>query len=101
MLLHLTAIHSENNCPAYHEETVSRLMQSLERREDLARQYNIRLHYMVSAAPEHAFYMLLETDNVAKVSKFVMELLLVPHDFKLTIVQPIEDLVGTWNPASK
>jgi hypothetical protein len=101
MLLHVTAVHSENNCPAYHQEKLAGMMQSLEKREDLARQFNIRLHYMVSAAPEHSFYALLETENFPSVSRFLMEMLPLPHDFKITVVQSAEDLVSAWKPVAQ
>ena len=101
MLLHVTAVHSPDNCPAYHQEKLTEVMSSLERREELARQYNIRLHYMASAAPEHVFYCLLEADSIPTVSRFLMEVLPVPHDFKLSVVQSVDELVSTWKPVAK
>ncbi len=101
MLVHVTAVHSENNCPGYHHDTLPGMMEALERREDLARQYNIRLHYMVSAAPEHSFYALLETENFPSISRFLVELLPVPHDYKITLVQSADDLVSNWKPVAQ
>ena len=40
MLLHVTAVHSEDNCPAYHRDKLAGMMESLERREELARQFS-------------------------------------------------------------
>lgn len=101
MLLHVTAVHTENNCPAYHHEMLSAIMESLEKREELAKQYNMRLHYFLSAAPEHSFHALIETDNFPSVSRFLMELLVVPHDYKITLVQSAEELISTWKPVSQ
>lgn len=101
MLLHVTAVHSPDNCPAYHREKLSEVMSGLEKREELARQFNVRLHYMASAAPEHRFYALLECDTIPMVSRFLTEVLPLPHDFEISVVQSVDELVSTWKPVTQ
>jgi len=51
MLIHVTATHSEDNCPGYNMELIPSVLKGLEAREDIAKRRNVKLLGLWSAAP--------------------------------------------------
>jgi hypothetical protein len=53
MLFHVTATHSEDNCPGYNAELIPAVLKGLEKREAIAKRRKVKLVGFWSAAPEH------------------------------------------------
>ena len=90
----MTATHTEENCPGYHSERMPALIEGAEKMGDLAKELNVKVHFMLNGAPEHVFYALLETDSVARVGRFMIGGLLITSSFKVTAVQPLEETIA-------
>ena len=67
MLFHVTATHSADNCPGYNRELMPPMLEAIEGSSDLATELGIKGHFMVSAAPKHVSYILLETDDSSRI----------------------------------
>ena len=91
MLFHVTMTHTEDNCPIYHREKMSGVLEAQENLEQLGRELNVKLHYFTWCAPEHIAFVLLEADALSAVSQFVFS---IPMPQKIKIV-PVEHLHDT------
>ena len=67
MLFHVTATHSADNCPGYNRELMPPMLEAIEGSGDLAIELGIKVHFMVSAAPKHVSYILLETEDSSRI----------------------------------
>ena len=94
MLFHVTATHTEENCPAYNLDRMPELIKAGERSEEMAKQLNIKVHFFVNGAPEHVFYALLEADNPASVAQFMGQGMPIRSSFKVTPVQHLEETLA-------
>ena len=92
MLFHLTMTHSEENCPAYDSGTMAKLAELELKRDDLTKDIGIKVHYMVSAAPGHVFYALVETDSVTSIALFT-NAFPSRQSFQVTPVISLADLI--------
>lgn len=97
MLLHVTVTHSARDCPLYNSDGILPVVDALEKRNDLAETYGITLYWMVSGAPEHISYALLESDHIDKVTQFLHEVFITPSSFKITPVQAMKDIIPVWS----
>jgi len=93
MLIHVTATHSEDNCPGYNMELIPAVLKGLEAREEIAKKHGVKLLGLWSAAPEHVFYLLLEANSAHDVDLFVTEAAPFKQAYKLTPVITGEELV--------
>ena len=93
MLIHVTATHSEDNCPGYNMELIPSVLKGLEAREEIAKRRNVKLLGLWSAAPEHVFYMLVEANSSHDVDLFVTEASPFKQAYKLTPVITGDELV--------
>ena len=93
MLFHVTATHTTGNCPGYHREKMPAVVTALENLEATAKELGVKAHFLVSGAPEHVTFALLEADSPAAVTRFLTT---IPfeQDFKVTAVQPEEELLA-------
>ncbi len=69
-LLHATITHSDKDCPLYNRGTILPVVDALKKRDDLAQKHGITLYWMVSGAPEHVSYALLESEYIDKSHSF-------------------------------
>ncbi len=93
MLVHVTATHSEDNCPGYNLELIPNVVKGLEAREQIAKKYGVKLLGFWSAAPEHTFYLLLESNSLHDVDMFVTESAPFKQQYRVTPVITAEELV--------
>ena len=93
MLFHITATHTEENCPGYNLETIPDVLKGLERREEIAREQNVKLLGFWSAALTTVFYMLLETDSLHNIDQFVTQSAPFKQGYKVTPVLTADELV--------
>ncbi|MBI1886752.1 MAG: hypothetical protein HYS09_10655 [Chloroflexi bacterium] len=93
MLIHVTATHSEDNCPGYNTELIPEVMKGLEAREEIARRRNIKLLGLWSAAPDHTFYALLEANSLFDIDLFFEDVTPFKQGFKVTPVITADELV--------
>jgi hypothetical protein len=104
LLLHVVVTHTEDHCPGYNPKMIPHLIQSFGKMKALEKKYDTKAHFVVSGGPDHVFFFLLESDNIAMVEKFLWELITIPSSFRITPVQKIEDFVaslGPWQEQSK
>ena len=66
MLFHITATHTEDNCPGYNRELMPPMLDAIEGSGDLAKELGLNILFMVSAAPKHASYILMKQRIVQK-----------------------------------
>ncbi|MFQ5761595.1 MAG: DUF3303 domain-containing protein [Candidatus Bathyarchaeia archaeon] len=91
MLFHVIATHTAENCPGYDLKKMGpQTLAAAEKMNETAKQLKVKVHFILSAAPEHTMYALLEADSLVAVSDF---LIAMPfrQDFKVTPVVHIKD----------
>jgi len=93
MLLHVTATHSEDNCPGYNLELIPSVLKGLEAREEIAKRHNVKLLGFWSGAPDHVFYMLVDANSAHDVDLFVTEAAPFKQGYRLTPVITGDELV--------
>ena len=71
MLFHITATHTEDNCPGYNRELMPPMLDAIEASGDLAKELGLNILYMVSAATNQASYKLMETEYRSKIGAWV------------------------------
>jgi Domain of unknown function (DUF3303) len=94
MLFHITATHSEDNCPGYNMEIIPDVLKGLERREEIAREQNVKIIGMWSAAPEHVFYMVVEANSVHDIDQFVTQSAPFKQDYRVSPVLTADELAA-------
>ena len=55
MLFHVTLSHTVDNCPIYQKEMFPKLIVAAEGLEGLAKELNVKKHFLTASAPEHIF----------------------------------------------
>ena len=93
MLFHVTATHTTENCPAYHRERMPALVAAMENQGSVANELGVKVHSMLSGAPEHVSFMVLEADSPTAIAQFTSSLPF-EQDFKVTAVVPEEELLA-------
>ena len=93
MLFHVTATHTTGNCPAYHRERMPVMVAAMEQQGSVANQLGVKVHSMLSGAPEHVTFMVLEADSPTSIAQFTSSLPF-EQDFKVTPVVPEEELLA-------
>ena len=93
MPIHVTATHSEDNCPGYNMELIPTVLKGLEAREEIAKKHGVKLLGFWSAAPDHVFYLLVDADSAHDVDMFVTESTPFKQAYRLTPVMAADELV--------
>lgn len=93
MLFHVTATHSEDNCPGYNAELIPGVLKGLEARDKIAKSHNVKLVGFWSAAPEHTFYAIVEGDNLSDIDRLFDEATPFKQGFRVTPVITAAELV--------
>jgi hypothetical protein len=94
MLIHVTAKHTEDNCPGYNLELAPDVIKGLEAREEIAKRHNVKLLGMWSAAPDHVFYWLVDANSAHDVDMLMTEATPFKQSFDLTPVMTGDELVS-------
>jgi hypothetical protein len=68
------------------------MRQALANRNEIGERHQVGLHWLLSTAPDHTFYTLVEADSQVNVDVFLRELLPVPHANRVTPVITAEQL---------
>lgn len=93
MLIHVTATHSEDNCPGYNVELIPDAIKGLESREEIAKRHNVKLLGLWSGAPDHVFYWLVDANSSHDVDLLMTEAAPFKQAYKLTPVITGDELV--------
>ena len=93
MLFHVTMTHSEDNCPGFDAALIPQVVGAIERREEIAKKHSVKLHWLVSAAPDHHFFALLEGDSLFHIELFLTESIPFKQAFEVRPVIDADDLV--------
>ena len=93
MLFHVTATHTTENCPGYHREKMPQVVAAMENLEALAKELNVKIHSLLSGAPEHVSFMVLEADSPAAITRLLSSVP-IEQDFKVTAVVPEQELIA-------
>ena len=94
MLLHVTMTHTVDDCPGYGLDKMPEFVAGWENRGEAAKQWNVKLLFLVEGLPEHVAYALLEADSANAVAQFLIQVMSYRADFKVTPVEHAEDLVA-------
>ena len=74
MLFHVTLSHTVDNCPIYQKEMFPKVIEAAEGLEGLAKELNVKIHFLTLSAPEHIYFALLEADTLSAISRLVMSM---------------------------
>ena len=91
MLFHVTATHTEENCPGYHRERIPAILEAAGKIGELEKKFNVKVKLILNAAPEHDFFIILEADSPFGLAQFILEAIPIPSSFKVTAVQTLEE----------
>jgi hypothetical protein len=101
MLFHVTATHTEDNCPGYNVEIIPEVLKGLESREKIARARGVKIVGFWSAAPEHTFYALVEGNNLSDIDMLFTEATPFKQAFRVTPVITAAELVKLGREIAK
>jgi hypothetical protein len=92
MLFHVTITHTAENCPGFNPELQAKSLEVGEKIPEMAKESNIKLHFMVSGLPEHVEYALLEAASPSDLAMFLAQ---YPDKVyvKVTAVEHMADLM--------
>ena len=93
MLFHMTATHTEDNCPGYNPELMPAMVEAIEKSDAVAGDLGIKVHFLVNAAPEHVTYALVETDDSSRLALWTTSFPF-KQDFKITPVRREAELAA-------
>jgi len=93
MLFHVTMIHSEDNCPAYHTEWMPEVLASMERLEEKGKELNVKAHALLWGAPAHVAFAVLEADSLGAIGRYLNSIA-IKQDFEITPVENLNDVVA-------
>ncbi len=84
--------HSVEDCPGYNKEKMKEMREAGQNMEQLAEELNVKVHFLVNAAPAHVVFALLETDDYSSIFKLLNNVPL-RQDFEITPVMHQKDLM--------
>lgn len=90
MLYHVSATHSPDNCPLYDSDVQEELQEGMAASAHLARELGVTIHFLVSAAPDHVFYSLLEADDFTAIQR-VLAAVPLRQEFTITPVVSLHE----------
>ena len=69
---HVTMTHTPDNCPGYWPpEKQAELYAQADKIMEAAKELKVKVHFILSGAPEHVNYALLEANDIIAVNNFV------------------------------
>ncbi len=93
MLFHVTMTHSEDNCPGFNPELIPAVAGAIEKREEIMKRHGVKLHWLVSAAPDHHFFALVEGDSLFNIELALTESIPFKQAFEVRPVITADELV--------
>ncbi len=93
MLFQVIMSHSEDNCPAYHREKMPETLEAFKNLEALGEKLSVKQHNFVWCPPNHTAYLLLESDSLNAVSRYVFSIP-IPHDIQIIPVEHLHETVA-------
>ncbi|MCC7164575.1 MAG: hypothetical protein IT331_18925 [Anaerolineae bacterium] len=94
MLFHITMTHTPDNCPGYNRETMPNFISGVDKLEGIAKELNVKVHFMLWAAPEHVAYALLEADSLGVIGQYV-NAIPIRQDYRVTAVEHLGQVIET------
>jgi hypothetical protein len=92
MLYHIIATHTAENCPGYNEELQARMQEfTAVTAPKLSEELGVKIHFVVTPAPEHVVYMLCESDDYSSVTKLLLAIP-IKQDFEIKQVVPVVEV---------
>ncbi|HKZ50918.1 MAG TPA: hypothetical protein VJ256_04080 [Dehalococcoidia bacterium] len=73
MLFHVSLTHDGAHCPGWHPELMPKVLEAWEKREEIAQRHNVKLHSIMTAAPEHLDFLIAEAESPASVAMLLSE----------------------------
>ena len=93
MLFHATMTHTEDNCPAYHNEMMPDVLKSFENLEGLGKELGIKLHSFTWCPPDHVAFVLLEADTLTAASRYLFSIP-IPQNIEIVPVEHLHDTMA-------
>ena len=93
MLFHITMIHAPESCPACDPQMMEEALVSAEKAESMAKELEIKVHFMVNEVVGHTIFALLETDSADALARFVGAIPF-PQDIIAVPVEPLQEMVA-------
>ena len=94
MLFHVTMTHTPDNCPAYHRETMPDVITGMDKLEGVAKELNVKVHFLLWAAPDHVAYALLEADSLGGIAQYV-NAIPIRQECRVTPVEHLQQVIET------
>ncbi len=94
MLFHVTMTHSVEDCPGYNRERMPEYLTAIDKLDEISKQFNVKVHFILAGLPEHLEYALLEANSPTDLSNFLTEALPWRHDYKVTAVEHLADVAA-------
>ena len=85
--------HTENNCLGYNPEIRAETVAAADGLQELSKELGVKVHFLVTGAPEHVAFALLEADSLGAISRFVTSIPM-PQDFRVAPVEHLTDTVA-------
>lgn len=92
MLFLIASTHTEENCPGYNKKLLPEMRPAIAQRSEIAERHNVKLHWLLSTAPDHTFYTLVEGETQVDIDLFIRDLLPIPHANRVIPVISAEQL---------
>jgi hypothetical protein len=86
--------HTPDNCPTYHREAMPEVIAGMEKLEQVAKELNISVHFLLWAAPDHLAYALLEADSLGVIAQYV-NTIPIQQEFRVTPVEHLQQVIAT------
>ena len=97
MLFHVTATHTPDNCPLYDPERQAAVHEAAAKMDDLAKELGVTVHFNVTGAPNHVYYVLLDANDFASVQQFLAAVP-IKQEFTITPVVSLRQAAATLLP---
>ena len=94
MLFHVIMTHTPDNCPAYNRETMPNVITGMDKLEGVATELNVKVHFLLWAAPEHVAYALLEANSLGVIAQYV-NAIPIRQEFRVTPVEHLQQVIET------
>jgi hypothetical protein len=94
MLFHVTMTHTPDNCPAYNREQMLNFIAGADKLDEITKEMNVTVHFLLWAAPDHVAYALLEADSLGPIGRYV-NAIPIRQEFRVTPVEHLQDVMVT------
>ncbi len=92
MLFHVTMTHAADDCPAYHTERMSEVVDSLANLDKIGKELHVKAHALLWGAPDHIAFAVLEADDLGAIGRYLTSIA-ITQDFQVTPVQHVSEVI--------